>query len=201
MEVKQVAEAIQEMLLDKDIKDKIKAQPPVPDPVTEVLTEPQILFLGTVSMKPSVYRGASSIYVFSGNSAVMMDCAEGSYGQMFDHFGSKDKVDKILLKTRVIFITHIHGDHQLGVLKVMFERDKLQQDLPQDKRTKLYIVTPTPMMKWMEEFRQDSLKHPELVELVPSNTLNPEKSYYYQKFIWHQVKPEYDRPHADLCEP
>ena len=62
-------------------------------------------------MKPTVYRGASSIYVFNKKAAVMMDCAEGSYGQMFDHFGTKDKVDKVMLKTRAVFITHIHGDH------------------------------------------------------------------------------------------
>ena len=40
-----------------------------------------------------------------------MDSAEGSYGQLWDHFGTKKRVDEVLLKTRVIFITHIHGDH------------------------------------------------------------------------------------------
>jgi len=81
-----------------------------------------------------------------------MDCAEGSYGQLWDHLGSKELVDEAVLKMRVIFITHIHGDHQLGVLKMMLERDKL---LPKhdpevdDSDLKLYVVTPTPMMKWM----------------------------------------------------
>ena len=53
IEVKQVAEAIQSMLLDEETKKKIRDQPPVPDPVTEDLAEPQILFLGTISMKPT----------------------------------------------------------------------------------------------------------------------------------------------------
>ena len=110
----------------------MREQPPVPDPATEELKEPQILFLGTASMKPGTYRGASAIYVFNKNCAVLMDCAEGSYGQLLDHFGTKDKVDQIVLKTRAVFITHIHGDHQLGILKFLYERDKLISKLPQD---------------------------------------------------------------------
>ena len=78
-----------------------------------------------------------------------MDSAEGSYGQLWDHFGNKSRVDEVLLKTRVIFITHIHGDHQLGILKMMQERDLLLSELKPEKRTKLYLAVPTPMMKWM----------------------------------------------------
>jgi len=40
-----------------------------------------------------------------------MDCAEGSYAQLFDHFGYKKIVDEVLIRTKVAFITHIHGDH------------------------------------------------------------------------------------------
>ena len=57
------------------------------------------------------------------------------------------------------------------------------------------------MIKWIEKFRNEVLTHPELVELIPSSSLNPEDSYYYQQFIYHQVDPEYDRPHADVCPP
>ena len=56
------------------------------------------------------------------------------------------------------------------------------------------------MIKWMEGFRGDDLKHPELIELVPSNTLNPEESYYYQNFKYWEVQPEHDRPHVNVCE-
>ena len=54
-----------------------------------------------------------------------MDAAEGSYGQLLDHFGSKPLVDQALLRNRIIFITHMHGDHILGILKVLKERDLL----------------------------------------------------------------------------
>ena len=42
--------------------------------------EPSILFLGTISMKPTMYRAASAIYLFIKGSGILMDCAEGSYG-------------------------------------------------------------------------------------------------------------------------
>lgn len=60
-----------------------------------------------------------------------MDCGEGAYAQIYDHFGIKSVVDEVVLKTRIVFITHIHGDHQLGILKLMSERDKLLAELPQ----------------------------------------------------------------------
>ncbi len=44
----------------------------------------QILFLGTSSMKPVGYRGASAVYYFGKDGAVLMDSAEGSYGQLWD---------------------------------------------------------------------------------------------------------------------
>lgn len=106
-----------------------------------------------------------------------MDCAEGSYGQLLDHFQSIERVNQALLKLRVAFITHIHGDHQLGIFKIMVERDKLLDGI--DPSNKLYIVTPTTMMDYMIEIRDSTLKYPEMVVLVPSNDLNPEPSLYY----------------------
>jgi len=107
------------MLFDQETQDKFAEASLIADPFSEETTEPQVLFLGTSSMKPTTYRGASAIYLINKNSGLLMDCAEGSYGQLFDHFGSKEKVDQVLLKTRAVFITHIHGDHQLGVLKII----------------------------------------------------------------------------------
>lgn len=100
--------------------------------------------------------------------------------QICDHFGDQQKVDEVLLKTKVAFITHIHGDHQLGILKIMFERDNLLKEF--NASNKLYVVTPTPMMGWMKMFVKDSLKFPEMVVLVPSKSLNPEDKYYYQLY-------------------
>jgi ribonuclease BN (tRNA processing enzyme) len=61
-------------------------------------------------------------------------------------------VDLVLLKTRVIFITHIHGDHQLGILKMMQERDLILSHMVEEQRTELFVVVPFPMMEWMQTY-------------------------------------------------
>lgn len=127
---------------DKDFqKDKIDSMN------SEFDKEPQILFLGTIGMKPTTLRAASAIMLFVNEYSILMDCAEGSYGQLLDHFGSVKQVNEIIKKLKLVFITHIHGDHQLGILKIMVERDRLMQEL--DLTNKLYVITPTLMMEWM----------------------------------------------------
>jgi ribonuclease Z len=90
--------------------------------------------------------------IFIKDHGLLMDCAEGSYGQLLDHFQTIEKVNEVILKLRAVFITHIHGDHQLGILKIMAERDKLIHSVGSafDPTNKLYIVTPTVMMDYME---------------------------------------------------
>ena len=88
-------------------------------------------------------------------------------------------VDKALIKTKFVFITHIHGDHQLGVLKILSERDKLLKKEDLRFKNKIYVCTPSILIEWLELFIQDSLEHPEMVVLVPAMNLNPEPYYYY----------------------
>ena len=45
---------------------------------------------------------------------------------------------------------------------------------------KLYMITPTPMIEWLNLFIKDSLDYPENVVVIASSTLNPETCYYYQ---------------------
>ena len=104
---------------------------------------------------------------------ILLDTADGCYGQVYDHLGTLERVNELLINTRVVFITHIHGDHQLGVLKILSEREKA------GATDSIFVVTPTPMLEWMQLFINDSLENPELVHLVPSNDLNPEQSYFY----------------------
>lgn len=50
--------------------------------------DPHVVFLGTGSMKPSKYRNVSSIYLeMVEHQGLLLDCGEGTYYQLYNHFG------------------------------------------------------------------------------------------------------------------
>ena len=155
-------------------------------------------------MRPTLYRGSSAVYIFNKESAILLDCAEGTYGQLMDHFGNDEKVSQVLLKTKALLITHHHGDHILGIPKLLEERDKLMTKLDHNDRSQLFIAAPRCLIKWLDDFKNKRLVHPESIELIPSDVFNPEKYYYYQNNAYNSQKYRYfeapnDRKHSDVC--
>ena len=71
-----------------------------------------------------------------------MDCAEGTYGQILDYCGSQAKANEVLNKTKVIYISHFHGDHVLGLARFLHERDLLQAKLNSSCQSKVFVVAP-----------------------------------------------------------
>lgn len=110
-----------------------------------------------------------------------MDSAEGSYTQIYDHFGDQESVDKIIGKIRLFYITHLHGDHCFGMWKLIQERDRVMHKRSPDERTKLYVTIPDCILGCLTYYKtQNYLKHPELLEIMPCSLFNPEQVYYYQ---------------------
>jgi len=68
----------------------------------------QIIFLGTAGSIPTPERGLSAIAIKRKNELLLFDCGEGTQRQMI-----QTKVG-FHRKTKV-FITHLHGDHVLGL--------------------------------------------------------------------------------------
>lgn len=68
----------------------------------------QITFLGTGAAIPTVQRGASAIAVRRKTELILFDCGEGTQRQMVKaRIGFHRKAK--------IFVTHMHGDHVLGL--------------------------------------------------------------------------------------
>lgn len=91
--------------------------------------DPTVIFLGTGSMMPSTFRNVSSISLTVNNSShILLDCGEGTFSQIIDSYGIEG-IDDYLKNLRMIYITHIHPDHNLGLFKVLAERKELENRL------------------------------------------------------------------------
>ncbi len=83
----------------------------------------ELLFLGTAGSAPTASRGASATLVRRGGDRLLVDCGEGTQRQLL-------RSDAGLFDVEHVFLTHLHGDHVLGLpgmLKTFTLRDR---DLP-----------------------------------------------------------------------
>ena len=68
----------------------------------------KVVFLGTSGSLPTPERSSSCVAVKIGRGIILLDCGEGTQRQMVAaHIGFS--------RVKQIFITHLHGDHVLGV--------------------------------------------------------------------------------------
>jgi ribonuclease Z len=55
---------------------------------------------------------------------ILLDCGEGSYGQLYRRYGP-ESLAQYLLDLKLVFISHIHGDHLLGLNRVLAKRKEV----------------------------------------------------------------------------
>ncbi|MBS7643465.1 ribonuclease Z [Candidatus Bathyarchaeota archaeon] len=101
----------------------------------------QVIFLGTSGGIPTARRSLPAIAIKRGGELILFDCGEGTQRQMI-----LAKVG-FCRKTR-IFITHMHGDHVLG-LPGLFQTMSLL-----DRTERLDIYGPTGIRNFVEAIRQ-----------------------------------------------
>eukprot|EP00941_MAST-03F_sp_MAST-3F-sp1_P004424 g4424.t1 len=126
-----------------------------------------VSFLGTGSALPTRLRNVSSIYLNfdgnfisksnldSGNSSstissplsrgILLDCGEGTYGQLLRMYGH-DEVNSILSQLKCIYISHMHADHNLGVVRILMERNA------KEKRSPVLIIGPPRLQMFLNEY-------------------------------------------------
>ena len=68
----------------------------------------ELVFLGTGGSVPTRNRNTSSTAVRVGSEVLLFDCGEGTQRQLMSSTVSFMKISRI-------FITHLHGDHFLGL--------------------------------------------------------------------------------------
>ena len=82
----------------------------------------RVTFLGTSGAIPTTQRNTSSLFVNRDGDYLLFDCGEGTQRQMM-RYGTGFAVDHL-------FVTHLHGDHVLGIPGLLQTFDFNDRDRP-----------------------------------------------------------------------
>ncbi|WWD21385.1 hypothetical protein CI109_105870 [Kwoniella shandongensis] len=118
-------------------QEAVKADPRSTTPLAPLPGDDIVVTtLGTGSAIPSKYRNVSATHLsVPGVGGILLDCGEGTLGQLRRRYG-RDGVKKIWEQLRMIFISHMHADHHLGLNALLEDRFKYGVTTP------LFIVAP-----------------------------------------------------------
>uniref|UniRef100_A0A182Q3L6 Zinc phosphodiesterase ELAC protein 2 n=1 Tax=Anopheles farauti TaxID=69004 RepID=A0A182Q3L6_9DIPT len=106
---------------------------------------PRMIFLGTGSSIPNKTRNVSAILILtSNNSSILLDCGEGTVGQIWRFFG-KTKAQAVLRSIKAVYISHLHADHHLGLIGLLQARKKLFGD----ECERLTLLAPEQISYWL----------------------------------------------------
>ncbi len=101
----------------------------------------RVLFLGTSASVPTLRRSLPAIAIKREGELILLDCGEGTQRQMI-----KAKVG--FNRETKIFITHMHGDHMLGLPGIIQTMSLLDRSRP------LYIYGPEGIRDFIEAIRE-----------------------------------------------
>ena len=137
-------------------------------------------------MKPCKFRNVSSILLEINDlnnilikNYVLLDCGEGTFQQIFEYYG-KSHTNYILKNIKLIAITHKHGDHNLGLMKIIYEIDKLIDD---NNNNYIYLILPKPIIQFVINSINNDIIHKKYFTIIDCNKINPHQIQFYQEFL------------------
>ena len=77
---------------------------------------------------PNIVEIFSIYYIYRANRYILLDCGEGTYGQMMRFFGQEKIVD-VMTNLTGIFISHLHADHHNGLIGLLLGTVRLLFDI------------------------------------------------------------------------
>ncbi|XP_035252851.1 zinc phosphodiesterase ELAC protein 2 [Anguilla anguilla] len=127
---------------------------------------PEVVFLGTGSALPMKIRNVSGTLLnISPTQSVLLDCGEGTFGQLCRHYGNK--VDEVLTKLSTVFVSHLHADHHTGLLNVLLQREKALSSEGKPF-TPIYLVAPVQIQSWLHQYNDHCQEIMHHINLVPA---------------------------------
>ncbi|KAI0561084.1 Ribonuclease Z [Gracilaria domingensis] len=113
-----------------------------------------VRFFGTGACLPSKQRNVSSTMIdLFGRGGILLDCGEGTWGQMVRQFGLQ-RAQRALCGIKVIFVSHMHADHHLGLMSLLHERNLAMTRHEEFRHgPQLVIVGPSYLEQWLRTFQ------------------------------------------------
>lgn len=118
----------------------------------------EIITFGTGSALPGKYRNVISTLIkvpyvdeTTGqieNRNVLLDAGENTLGFIHRHFNSYD-VKKMFKDLKMIYLSHLHADHHLGIISLLKEWYKHNKD---DPEARIWFVTPWQYNRFIREW-------------------------------------------------
>ncbi|MFN4133308.1 MAG: ribonuclease Z [Candidatus Hadarchaeales archaeon] len=139
----------------------------------------KLTFLGTTGSIPTKSRGLPSIAIRREGELILFDCGEGTQSQMVKAGLSPLKIDSI-------FLTHLHGDHFLGLAGIVQTMSLL------DRKTPLEIFAPIEDVERIREYLR--IPHYTLTFDVNVHGLRPGEEVKRKGYRIKTCRPEHSVP-------
>lgn len=117
-------------------------------------TTAEVMFLGTAGAIPGKYRNVSGIYLhLFGRGGMILDCGEGTWGQMTRAFGL-EQARAYLKSLSIIYVSHIHADHHLGLITLLHEREAACAASADtiSASSRLVVIGPAQLGNWLDGY-------------------------------------------------
>lgn len=164
-----IAEALELPSFQESVEEYRKNMQESPAPAEKRSQYPEIVFLGTGSAIPMKIRNVSSTLVnLSPDKSVLLDCGEGTFGQLCRHYGQQ--IDRVLCNLTAVFVSHLHADHHTGLLNILLQREHALASLGKPFQP-LLVVAPTQLRAWLQQYHnqcQEILHH---ISMIPAKCL------------------------------
>eukprot|EP01064_Diplonema_japonicum_P006868 TRINITY_DN14695_c0_g1_i1.p1 TRINITY_DN14695_c0_g1~~TRINITY_DN14695_c0_g1_i1.p1 ORF type:complete len:722 (+),score=113.56 TRINITY_DN14695_c0_g1_i1:41-2167(+) len=114
---------------------------------TEIVPEyPSLTLLGTGGMMPSKYRNVTSMLIETSRGRyVILDSGEGTLGQI----RRVRNVDAVLGGLDMIWISHIHADHHVGLATLLQRRAQVHHGI-----SPVQVIGPIELQEYLEVFQE-----------------------------------------------
>ena len=210
-DVKLLAKVIGQDIASEKVQTELENQN-LPSP------EAEMIFLGTGSAMPSKYRNVSATLLrVPGSGSYLLDCGENTLGQLSRVYTS-DELLEVLRDLKMIWISHLHADHHLGiasVIKAWYQAVYGKDYKPEDsadvthrercsnpvktisEQKRLFVASDDAMLHWLAEYASvEDFGYAKLIPLkvVAARPHAPDSTELY----WEEIPLDFKQTDTEL---